>query len=80
MARCGSSVPAFLAHPYADSVFNDSSSELFGYVGSLTEQAQVNRGASVAAMTTALANDYSDYQPNLNRNGATLGHSKPSSC
>lgn len=67
---------SFLAHPYADSVFNDSSSELFGYVGSLTEQAQVNRGASVAAMTTALANDYFDYQPNLNRNGATLGQLK----
>jgi hypothetical protein len=63
---------SFLAHPYADAVFNDSSSELFGYVGSLTEQAQVNRGASVAAMTTALANNYFDYQPNLNRNGATL--------
>jgi hypothetical protein len=63
---------SFLAHPYADAVFNDSTSELFRYVGSLTEQAQVNRGASMAAMTTALANDYFDYQPNLNRNSATL--------
>jgi hypothetical protein len=63
---------AFLAHPYADALFSDTNSKLFGYVGSLTEQAQVNRGAAVAAMTTAFANDYFDYQPNLNRSGATL--------
>ncbi len=63
---------AFLAHPYADAVFRNIDSELFRYVGSLTEQAQVNRGAATATITTALANGYFHYCPNRNRNGATL--------
>ena len=67
---------AFLAHPYADSVFRDIDSELFRYMASLTEQAQVNRGAALATMTTALANGYFDHRPNYNRNGATLDQLK----
>jgi len=68
---------AFLTHPYvAYDVFRDVNSELFHYVASLTEQAQVNSGAAMATMTAALANDYFGYQPNYNRNSATLNQLK----
>jgi len=63
---------AFLAHPHGEAVFEKIDSELFHYIVSLPEQAQVNRSAAVAAMTTALANGYFDSRPNLNRNTATL--------
>jgi hypothetical protein len=57
---------AFLTHPEGRSVFKNANSDLFRYVASLPEQAQVESGAAVATMTTALANRYFGYQPNYN--------------
>jgi hypothetical protein len=67
---------AFLTHPEGRSVFKNANSDLFRYVASLPEQAQVESGAAVATMTTALANRYFGYQPNYNRNSATLNQLK----
>jgi hypothetical protein len=69
---------AFLTHRYAREVFKDINSELFRYMASLTEQAQVENGAAMATMTTAMANDYFSYPPNYNhnRNSATLNQLK----
>jgi hypothetical protein len=63
---------AFLAHPFTQNVFKRTSSNLFRYMVSLPEQAQVDRGAAMASFTTAKANGFFTRYDNLNRNSATL--------